>query len=64
MLYSLFKSKQKTLDFFKRKFKKNEYLFNDKLIIKMFKNHFKQERKLTSASLSLNTLAVIRNNQC
>jgi len=33
---------------------------NNSLVIK----HIKTRKKLTSASRSLNTLAVIRNNQC
>jgi len=33
MRYSIFKSKKKTLDYFLEKFKKNNYLLNDKLIL-------------------------------
>jgi len=42
MMYGLFKSKKKTLNFFLSEFKKNDYFFNDNFIIKMFKNHFKK----------------------
>ncbi|QKS69581.1 putative virion-maturation protease [Drosophila-associated adintovirus 2] len=44
ILFSLFKSKNKTTKYFLNTFKKNDYMYNDKIILRLF-NKFKKCKK-------------------